>query len=89
MVLCNSKDSKKLQSLKEWKTSLKDNNIFYLNVDNFLVYDGFFNDFGPLNLAMIHRFINIVKDKLKVSTIFISFNTFLVSSLHQTNSNHQ
>jgi len=73
MVLCSHKGSTKLQPLKDWKSSLKDNDVFYLNVDNSLVYDGFFSDFGPLNLAMIYRYISIVKDKFKVSTTFINY----------------
>ncbi|XP_060844473.1 dual specificity protein phosphatase CDC14C-like [Rhopalosiphum padi] len=66
MVLSNHKGPTTLQTFKDWKNSLKDNNIFYLNVDDNLVYDGFYSDFGPLNLAMIYRYIGIVRDKLKV-----------------------
>lgn len=53
-------------SFKDWKTSVKDNNVFYLNVDENLVYDGFYSDFGPLNLAMVYRYIGIIQEKLKV-----------------------
>lgn len=69
MVLSNHINSTTLQTFKEWKLSLNCNNVFYLNVDDYLVYDGFYNDFGPLNLAMIYRYIGIVRDKFKVSII--------------------
>ncbi|XP_025206218.1 dual specificity protein phosphatase CDC14C isoform X2 [Melanaphis sacchari] len=66
MVLSNHKDPTTLQTFKDWKNSLKDKDVFYLNVDDNLVYDGFYSDFGPLNLAMIYRYIGIVRDKLQV-----------------------
>lgn len=66
MVLSNHKGPTTLQNFKDWKNSLKDNDVFYLNVDDYLVYDGFYSDFGPLNLAMIYRYIGIVRDKFKV-----------------------
>lgn len=71
MVLSNHKDSTTIQSFKDWKNSQNDNNVFYLNVDDNLVYDSFFNDFGPLNLAMIYRYIGIVRDKYNVSKLLI------------------
>lgn len=67
MVLSNYKDSTTIQSFKDWKTSLNDNNVFYLNIDDYLIYNGFYSDFGPLNLAMIYRYIGIMRDKFKVS----------------------
>lgn len=57
------------KSLLHWKTTLNDKNVFYLNVDDKLVYDNFYSDFGPLNLAMIYRYIGIIREKLKVSYI--------------------
>lgn len=33
--------------------------------DNELVYEGFFDDFGPLNLAMLYRFVCHLADKMK------------------------
>lgn len=73
MVLSNHKDSKTIQSFKEWKTSLNKDNVFYLNVDEYLVYDGFYSDFGPLNLAMIYRYIIIMRDKLKVNKLVLCY----------------
>lgn len=67
MTLTNCKDSTTLQSFVDWKKSLNDNNVFYLNIDNCLIYEGFYNDFGPLNLGKIYHYINIVRDKFKVS----------------------
>ena len=40
----------------------------FFNVDNELVYEPFFADFGPLNIANLHRFCAILNDKLAVST---------------------
>ena len=30
---------------------------YFFSVDQELVYDAFNNDFGPLNLAMVHKFV--------------------------------
>lgn len=68
MGLNNDKDLPAHQSFKDWKSSFNDSSVYYLNVDDILVYDGFFNDFGPLNLAMIYRYINIVREQFKVSS---------------------
>lgn len=73
ILLSNQKDLTFVQSFKDWKHSVKNNNVFYLNVDENLVYDSFYSDFGPLNLAMVYRYIIIIKDKLKVSILFIHF----------------
>lgn len=70
MVLSNQNDHTTLLNFKDWKNSLNDDNVFYLNIDDELVYDGFYSDFGPLNLAMIYRYIGILRDKIKVSQIF-------------------
>jgi cell division cycle 14 len=75
MVLSNNKDSQMLQSFKEWKTSLSDKNVYYLNVDDSLVYDSFFNDFGPMNLAMIYRYISMLREIFKVSKTFVNLFT--------------
>lgn len=37
----------------------------FFSVDNNLVYEGFFDDFGPLNLAMLYRFCCHLADKLQ------------------------
>lgn len=70
MVLSNNKDSTTLQSFKDWKTSVGNKNVYYLNVDENLVYDGFFYDFGPMNLSMIYRYIGILQELFKVSKTF-------------------
>lgn len=80
MVLSNNKDSSTLQSFKDWKTSFSDKNVYYLNVDDNLVYDSFFNDFGPMNLAMIYRYIGMLREIFKVSKTFVKsfyFGLFL------------
>lgn len=35
------------------------------NIDNILLYEPFYADFGPLNLACVHRFIQLLEQKLK------------------------
>ena len=30
---------------------------YFFSIDQELVYDAFNNDFGPLNLAMVHKFV--------------------------------
>jgi protein-tyrosine phosphatase len=37
----------------------------FFNVDNELVYEPFFDDFGPVNLAMLYRFCCHLADKLR------------------------
>lgn len=85
MIVNNHKDSTTIQSFKDWKTSLNNTDVYYLNIDHDLVYDNFFSDFGPLNLAMVYRYISIVRDKFKVSKtknnliILITFTTVVNS----------
>lgn len=70
MNLNNDKDLSAHQSFKDLKSSFNDSSVYYLNVEDNLVYDSFFNDFGPLNLAMIYRFIGIVQEQFKVSSTY-------------------
>eukprot|EP00754_Rhynchopus_humris_P013843 Rhum_TRINITY_DN14346_c0_g1::Rhum_TRINITY_DN14346_c0_g1_i1::g.79856::m.79856/K06639/CDC14; cell division cycle 14 len=37
----------------------------YFNIDTMLLYDPFFDDFGPLHLGKVKRFSNLVDDKLR------------------------
>lgn len=76
MILSDAKDPASIQSLKDWKKTWHDEDTYYLNIDETLVYDGFYNDFGPVNLAMIYRFIGILQEKLKVRTICIYYKLF-------------
>jgi len=69
--MANPKTPMSIQSLKDWKSSIGDDDIFYLNVDDNLIYDGFFSDFGPLNLAMVYRYIGIIQEKFKVNKNFL------------------
>jgi len=41
------------------------NQYHFFNVDNDLVYEPFFADFGPLNLANLYRFCKILNEKLE------------------------
>lgn len=85
MILNNYKDSTTIQSFKDWKTSLNDTDVYYLNIDHDLVYDNFFSDFGPLNLAMVYRYISIVRDKFKVSK---TKNSLIILIMFTTVVNH-
>eukprot|EP00062_Callorhinchus_milii_P014614 gi/632963982/ref/XP_007898178.1/ PREDICTED: dual specificity protein phosphatase CDC14B isoform X3 [Callorhinchus milii] len=40
-------------------------NTHYFSIDDELVYENFYADFGPLNLAMIHRYCCKINKKLK------------------------
>lgn len=40
-------------------------NTHYFSIDNELVYENFYADFGPLNLAMLYRYCQKVNKKLK------------------------
>ncbi|XP_011633061.1 dual specificity protein phosphatase CDC14C-like isoform X1 [Pogonomyrmex barbatus] len=40
-------------------------NTHYFTIDNELVYENFYSDFGPLNLAMLYRYCQKVNKKLK------------------------
>lgn len=70
MIVNNDKDLSTHQSFKDWKSFFNDSSVYYLNVDDNLVYDGFYSDFGPLNLAMIYRYIDIVREQFKVSSTY-------------------
>ncbi|KAM7054064.1 dual specificity protein phosphatase CDC14A isoform 4-T4 [Molossus nigricans] len=45
-------------------------NIHYFSIDEELVYENFYADFGPLNLAMVYRYCCKVNKKLKPKKIF-------------------
>ncbi|KAJ9580980.1 hypothetical protein L9F63_023841, partial [Diploptera punctata] len=40
-------------------------NTHYFSVDDELVYENFYADFGPLNLAMLYRYCQKLNKKLK------------------------
>lgn len=42
-------------------------NSHYFSIDDELVYEDFYNDFGPLNICMLYRYCNILNEKLKSS----------------------
>ncbi|XP_069936348.1 dual specificity protein phosphatase CDC14A-like isoform X1 [Cherax quadricarinatus] len=41
-------------------------NTHYFSIDDELVYENFYADFGPLNLAMLYRYCQKLNKKLKV-----------------------
>ncbi|XP_046429492.1 dual specificity protein phosphatase CDC14C-like isoform X2 [Neodiprion fabricii] len=44
-------------------------NTHYFSIDDELIYENFYADFGPLNLAMLHRYCQKVNKKLKAVTL--------------------
>lgn len=40
------------------------NAIHYFSIDDELVYESFFNDFGPLNICMLYRYCQKLNRKL-------------------------
>lgn len=44
-------------------------NTHYFSIDDELVYENFYSDFGPLNLAMVLRYCQKVDKKLKAVSL--------------------
>lgn len=44
-------------------------NSHFFSIDDELVYENFYDDFGPLNLAMLYRYCQKVNKKLKSVTL--------------------
>ncbi len=44
-------------------------NTHYFCIDDELIYENFYNDFGPLNLAMLYRYCCKLNKKLKSSSL--------------------
>lgn len=38
--------------------------MHYFSIDEYLVYESFFNDFGPLNICMLYRYCQKLNRKL-------------------------
>lgn len=46
---------------------LNTNAIHYFSIDDELVYESFFNDFGPLNICMLYRYTQKLNRKLSTN----------------------
>ena len=44
-------------------------NTHYFSIDDELVYENFYADFGPLNLSMLYRYCTKLQRKLKVGVL--------------------
>lgn len=45
---------------------LKDtNNTHYFSIDNDLIYENYYSDFGPLNLSCVYKYCKILNEKLQ------------------------
>ncbi|XP_058444204.1 mucin-5AC isoform X2 [Malaya genurostris] len=40
-------------------------NTHYFTIDDELVYENFYNDFGPLNICMLYRYCHLLNEKLR------------------------
>jgi cell division cycle 14 len=58
----------------------KTSQAFYFCIDDNLVYEPFFEDFGPLNLAMTHKYVMEVDKIMSVIRIFIKYIMFHIFS---------
>nr|XP_042909689.1 dual specificity protein phosphatase CDC14AB-like [Parasteatoda tepidariorum] len=52
----------------------------YFSTDEEFIYNNFYADFGPLNLAMVYRYYCKVNKKLKVSNYFPNFDSCIFPS---------
>jgi len=48
-----------------WRISHNTSHTFYFSIDDELIYENFYADFGPLNLAQLHRYCVKLQKKLK------------------------
>ncbi|KAL1396823.1 hypothetical protein pipiens_020161 [Culex pipiens pipiens] len=42
-------------------------NTHYFSIDEELVYENFYNDFGPLNICMLYRYCQMLNEKLRLA----------------------
>jgi len=72
--MMQSLESKSVEIIKDKLYWISDKNppknqpeAFFFNIDNDLVYEPFFADFGPLNIGKAYRFINELEKLLQQS----------------------
>jgi len=49
-----------------------------VNIDSSILYQGYNKDFGPLNLAGLHRYISLMQEKIEENIL-----------VHHTSTNYQ
>lgn len=72
LLLCASefiKDRLYFVTLKTMTKPKSTQNTHYFSIDDELVYENFYDDFGPLNLAMLYHYCQKVNKKLKAVTL--------------------
>ncbi|XP_061931379.1 dual specificity protein phosphatase CDC14C isoform X2 [Apis cerana] len=72
LLLCASefiKDRLYFVTLKTMTKPKSTPNTHYFSIDDELVYENFYDDFGPLNLAMLYHYCQKVNKKLKAVTL--------------------
>lgn len=65
--LCPLIDRLYLVVFKNELMPLNTNAIHYFSIDDELVYESFFNDFGPLNICMLYRYTQKLNRKLSTN----------------------
>ena len=51
-----------------------DATYYYFTIDDHLLYLSFFQDWGPLNLAMLYKSCILIHELLEVCPLFVVFN---------------
>lgn len=64
LFLCPNIDRLYMVVFKTELVPLNTNTIHYFSIDDELVYESFFNDFGPLNICMLYRYCQKLNRKL-------------------------
>lgn len=52
-------------TVRTGKTLKSTSDTHYFSIDNELVYENYYSDFGPLNLGCVFKYCKILNDKLK------------------------
>lgn len=59
----------------------------YFTIDDYLLYEPFYADFGPLHLACLYRFCLLLKDKMEDETLAGKEIHFYTNKTEQNRSN--
>lgn len=51
--------------VKQGKILRSTSDAHYFSIDSELVYENYYNDFGPLNLGCVYKYCKILSEKLK------------------------
>lgn len=51
-------------TVRQGKTLIKTKDTHYFCIDNELVYENYYSDFGPLNLGCVYRYCKLLNEKI-------------------------